>query len=354
MNQRVLRCTIQELLQINIHHHFAPRGHIPLSRQNGVLRATSRAKAVAVFTESWIEEWLQDLQQRLLDQTVGDRRNTQLTLTAVRLGNHHTPYRTGPVDTRKKLFTNRRPLAQQMFGGLFNVQTVDARSTLVGLDPLPCPFQVFSRKGPFQQPLPCVVGFIFRAIDLVADGASHGFTVRSLHPPRVWQASDFRSFASTWPITLSLVRPFVRKKKMTTTASADFSLRLAPSPFQARGEISPGKNASFPAHTPDLRSLIFYHKSFAVYGPLALIGFALYPVLVHRLAFLIHASSPHSVTLMQLRFTSFAVVSSRRDFHPQACAHAGRTTKTRHRLSMTSFLSSILLSIFSCLIISIT
>ncbi|VVQ23467.1 hypothetical protein PS938_05415 [Pseudomonas fluorescens] len=31
---------------------------------------------------------------------------------------------------------------------------------------------------------------------------------------------------------------------------------------------------------------------------------------------------------MQLRFTSFAVVSLRRDFHPQDCAHAGRTQKT--------------------------
>ncbi|MGH8354765.1 MAG: hypothetical protein ACRERY_14760, partial [Pseudomonas sp.] len=56
-----------------------------------------------------------------------------------------------------------------------------------------------------------------------------------------------------------------------------------------------------------------------------LIGIALYPVLVHRLAASLHASSPHSVTLMQLRFTSFAVVNSRWDFHPQDCAHAGRT-----------------------------
>ena len=29
---------------------------------------------------------------------------------------------------------------------------------------------------------------------------------------------------------------------------------------------------------------------------------------------------------MQLRFASFAVVNSRRDFHPQDRAHAGRTT----------------------------
>jgi hypothetical protein len=30
---------------------------------------------------------------------------------------------------------------------------------------------------------------------------------------------------------------------------------------------------------------------------------------------------------MQLRFTSLAVISLRWDFHPQECAHAGRTAK---------------------------
>jgi hypothetical protein len=32
---------------------------------------------------------------------------------------------------------------------------------------------------------------------------------------------------------------------------------------------------------------------------------------------------------MQLRFTSFVVINLRRDFHPQECAHAGRTQKSR-------------------------
>ena len=61
--------------------------------------------------------------------------------------------------------------------------------------------------------------------------------------------------------------------------------------------------------------------------PLDLLGSAFYPVLVHRLAASLHASSPHSVALMQLRFTSFAVINLRRDLHPQECARAGRTTK---------------------------
>ncbi|MNU05312.1 hypothetical protein D3C72_2500660 [compost metagenome] len=69
-----------------------------LSRQDSILRTASRTKAVAVFTESRIKEWLQDLQQRLLDQAVGDRWNTQLTFAAVRLGDDHTSYRAGPVD----------------------------------------------------------------------------------------------------------------------------------------------------------------------------------------------------------------------------------------------------------------
>jgi hypothetical protein len=98
-------------------------------------------------------------------------------------------------------------------------------------------------------------------------------------------------------------------------------------PFRHKARSPQVRTQSFPAQPPDLRSLILDHKSFAIFCSLALIGFALYPVLVHRLAVSIHASSPHSVALMQLRFTSFAVVSLRRDFHPQDCAHAGRTKK---------------------------
>ncbi len=103
--------------------------------------------------------------------------------------------------------------------------------------------------------------------------------------------------------------------------------RYTPSPFQAQGEISPGKDAILPRTTAGFTLPPFDHKSFAVHCPLALVDIALYPVLVHRLAVSIHASSPHSVALMQLRFTSFAVVSLRQDFHLQDCAHAGRTTK---------------------------
>ena len=71
------------------------------------------------------------------------------------------------------------------------------------------------------------------------------------------------------------------------------------------------------------------HESSVVIGPLALLGNAFYPVLVHRLAASFHASFPHSVTLVQLRFTSFAVTNLRRGLHPQECTHTERTKKKR-------------------------
>ena len=52
-------------------------------------------------------------------------------------------------------------------------------------------------------------------------------------------------------------------------------------------------------------------------------------VRVVRLTASLHASSPRSVTLTQLRFTSFAVVNSRENLHLQDRAHAGRTKKRR-------------------------
>ena len=44
--------------------------------------------------------------------------------------------------------------------------------------------------------------------------------------------------------------------------------------------------------------------------------------------FTLHASSPRSVALTQLRFACLAVASLAGDLHPEECAHAGRTKET--------------------------
>jgi hypothetical protein len=96
------------------------------------------------------------------------------------------------------------------------------------------------------------------------------------------------------------------RQDMTTTASADFSLRLTPSPFQAQGEISPGKDALLLCTTAGFTPPRLDHKSFAVSCPLALLGSAFYPVLIHRLAdyaprFLPTLGHPHAVALHFVR-----------------------------------------------------
>ena len=113
-----------------------------------------------------------------------------------------------------------------------------------------------------------------------------------------------------------------------TTTSADFWLHLSSaSGFHPQGQISPGKNAILPRTAVASTSPRLDHKSFAIIGLLALLGAASYALRVPRLAVSLRASSPHSVTLMQLHFTSLAVVSSREDLHLQDRAHAGRTKK---------------------------
>src|SRR3990172_3955971 len=79
-------------------------------------------------------------------------------------------------------------------------------------------------------------------------------------------------------------------------------LRQGRRPFRREARSPQVRTHSFITQPPDLRRLILDHKSFAVSCPLALIGTALYLVLVHRLMiyaprFLPTFGRPHAVAL---------------------------------------------------------
>src|SRR6202011_5948739 len=95
------------------------------------------------------------------------------------------------------------------------------------------------------------------------------------------------------------------------------------------GEISPGKSIGLRCTTAGSTSPCLGHDGFAVFGPLALLGSALYPVPVRRPAASLPASFTPASRSNALRFASLAVTSSREDFHLQVNAHAGRTKWTR-------------------------
>ena len=101
---------------------------------------------ISGFAEGRIKNGLQHLQQRLLDQTIRHRRDAELALAAVRLGNRHPSHRTGPVRPRQQLLADRRPRRAQVRGGLVNVQTVHPGCAFVGPNPFERPLQVLSRQ----------------------------------------------------------------------------------------------------------------------------------------------------------------------------------------------------------------
>jgi len=52
-----------------------------------------------MVAEGGIYQGLQHLQQCLLDESIQRRRDTQLALASIRLGDHHPSHRTWPVRT---------------------------------------------------------------------------------------------------------------------------------------------------------------------------------------------------------------------------------------------------------------
>ncbi len=137
------------------------------------------------------------------------------------------------------------------------------------------------------------------ASDINIDSDTHSF---ALH------RSNFTSVRLLWPLL--------------TSRSG-----LVPLPFQALCEISRVRTHSFIVQPPNLRCLALITRASRRRARSPCLTAPCIRFLSIGSRFMLHASSPHSVTLMQLRFTSFAVINSWRDLHPQECAHAGRTRK---------------------------
>ena len=124
-------------------------------------------------------------------------------------------------------------------------------------------------------------------------------------------------------------RSALRPVQAATTASADFPLaahRRRPSRHEAGSPWV--RTPSFTARPPDLRRLALVTRAsrFHARSPCSAAPSIRFLCIGPR--FTLHASSPRSVALTQLRFASLAMTSSWRDLHPQECARAGRTRKS--------------------------
>ena len=131
---------------------------------------------------------------------------------------------------------------------------------------------------------------------------------------------DSRPFRSPLRSVLRRGRPRLLRPLLTSRSASRRD------PFRSKARSPQVRTRPFAARPPDIRRLSLDHRSFAVRRLLAPLGTASHRVLVHRPAASLHASSPRSVALPQLRFASIEMVSFRRDFHPLGHAHAGRTS----------------------------
>jgi len=69
-HEQVVVDAVEELGQIKVHHPAAAASHMVTRRLHGLPRVASGSEAVARLAEAGLEDRLQDLQQRLLDQPI--------------------------------------------------------------------------------------------------------------------------------------------------------------------------------------------------------------------------------------------------------------------------------------------
>ncbi len=92
---------VEEFLQVHIHHKPAAFGDILLSRLEPLMGVPPRSKTVARFGEVSFEDRREHLMQRLLDQSIRQRRDAERPHPALRLRYVHSAHRRGYIVSRQ-------------------------------------------------------------------------------------------------------------------------------------------------------------------------------------------------------------------------------------------------------------
>ena len=96
-HQDVVVDPVEKLFQVEVHDDLAPVGDVGLGLGERLMGAPPRAEAEARRRECRIENRLQDLQNRLLNQTVHHGRNAELACSTAGLGDFHPAHGFGLV-----------------------------------------------------------------------------------------------------------------------------------------------------------------------------------------------------------------------------------------------------------------
>src|SRR6185369_10214902 len=108
-HQLVVMDSIEEFLQIKIHHPAVTSSDVLLRLGHCLMSRPSRPKPVAVIGKRRVPLPLQNLHHRLLDESIQYGWDTKLAHPSVRLGDFHAPDRLRFIGPTQQLFPNGWP-----------------------------------------------------------------------------------------------------------------------------------------------------------------------------------------------------------------------------------------------------
>src|SRR5215472_709708 len=120
------------------------RGDVPLCLGHRLVGGSPRPEAVAVLGERWIPPLLENLQQGLLDQSIDDARDAELSDPAIRLGDFDPLDRLRLVGSREQFRPDVWPVLTQIGLGARDGHPIDARATFVTANAFPRSYEICS------------------------------------------------------------------------------------------------------------------------------------------------------------------------------------------------------------------
>src|SRR5215831_9931576 len=329
---------IQELLQVDVHHHDGSGRDVRLRPLHSLMCRVPRSEAKARLGERPVPVRLQHLHHRLLDEAVEHRRDAERPHAARRLRYLHPPHRLRLVGALKQLSPDRGPVLLQVGRQGIDAHSVDSRRALVALHLRQRFPQVLTLDNCFHRRSGDRRAFktgFRRACFGLLGGDVRGFTLRSgaqVQLDLILLPHGSREIAAL--LATSTVRAFGGAPP-PTMPSADFCVAVR-SPYDDFSPVTGTQRrppevrpTAFAARPPDLPPRPLMTVDFAITCSLVRSGRPLYPVLVHRAAALLHASFRPRLAVTPLRFANPSPPSGWiEDSHLQAVDHARHTRKT--------------------------
>ena len=135
---------VEKSFEVEVNNDAVAFGNVALRLGYRLVGGASRTEAVAVLGERWIPTLLQDLQQRLLDQSVDDTRHAEFSDPAIGLRYLDPSDRLWPIGSCEQLGSYVWPMLTQVALGAINGHPINARSSFVAPDALPRAYEVLS------------------------------------------------------------------------------------------------------------------------------------------------------------------------------------------------------------------